>query len=161
MELSPRQKNRKETKMRSAKLTLSLSVLALGTALSALPALAQDSHYPVGRNLDDGGFSTLQNDSKTGQIAPRAPKTAQNQNMTGLGLYNYSGQGAAPAQEYKYPLGRNLNDGGISTAQFDKGAQRTGSNSNREAFRSGTESYSAGGQGQRPQTAPNAYGYTR
>jgi hypothetical protein len=148
--------------MRSPKLTLTLSALALGTALSALPALAQDSHYPLGRNVNDGGFSATQTDTKTGQIAPRAPKSDQSaQSNMGRGLYAYSGQGAPPAQEYKYPLGRNVNDGGISTAQFDKGAERTGSNSNREAFRSGTESYSYGAQGQQPQTAPNAYGYTR
>jgi hypothetical protein len=150
--------------MRSTKLTLILSVLALGTALSALPALAQDSHYPLGRNANDGGFGTMQNDSqqaaKTKTSQPRAPKNGQSASMNDRGLYAYSGQGA-PTQDYKYPLGRNMNDGGIATSQFDKGAERTGSTSSREAFRSGTESYSSGAQGQPPRSAPSTYGYTR
>jgi hypothetical protein len=153
--------------MRSIKLTLTLSALAMGTALSVMPSFAQDYHYPMGRGVNDGGFGTVQNDNqsgaKTGQIAPRAPKGA-NMTDSGRGLYAYSGQAAsqgAPQQNYKYSMGRNANDGGIATAQFDKGAERTGSTSSREAFRSGTESYSFGAQGQPPRTAPNTYSYTR
>lgn len=68
---------------------------------------------------------------------------------------------AAPAFAQNYPIGRAANDGGlagIAPAQAEKGAERTGSNSNREAFRSGSESYGFGAQGQ-PTRAPGAYGY--
>ena len=47
----------------------------------------------------------------------------------------------------------------VTTPQAEKGAERTGSNSNREAFRSGNETYNFGGQGQTPRKAPGRYHY--
>jgi hypothetical protein len=134
-------------------------------------------HYPTGRAANDGGLTVAQAErgaERTGSNSNREafrsggetyavgaqgqpPRSAPGAYGTG-GLYAYAGQ-SAPASEFHYPTGRNANDGGLSTAQMDKGAMRTGSNSNREAFRSGGESYSVGPQGQTPQSAPGPYGY--
>ena len=38
--------------MRSTKFAVTLAALALGTALTTLPALAQDYHYPLGRGAE-------------------------------------------------------------------------------------------------------------
>jgi hypothetical protein len=46
--------------MRSTKFAVTLAALALGTALTTLPALAQDYHYPLGRGANDGGTSSAQ-----------------------------------------------------------------------------------------------------
>jgi hypothetical protein len=138
----------------STKLAATLGALALGTALCALPAFAQD--YRTGRNLNDNGSFTSDNSGvKTGQIGPRAPKTGSMDRNSGRGVYNYSandgGQGLAPAQG-KYSVGRGMNDGGISAEQFNKGEEKTGSASTREQVRSLNGSYAYGPQGQPSQT---------
>ena len=142
--------------MRSTKLALTLGALALGTALSAMPAFAQDYH--VGRTANDGGMVAAQNagentGSRSNEQSGRSTGNhyafgAQGQPSKGRGLYNYSGSGMAPAQDRKYAAGRAANDGGLTSEQFNNGEQTSGSASNRQANRSGTDSYSFGAQGQ-------------
>jgi hypothetical protein len=197
------------------KLAVSLGALAVGTALSALPASAQN--YYSGNSFDSGGYVTNDNSGvKTGQIGPRAPTTGEPQRWMNedRGIYDYSdnggyvtnddsgvktgqigpraptiaqpqqrneqrsvydysgqepagghsftgGNGGAPATQFKYSAGRNANDGGIASAQFNKGEQKTGSASNRQAVRSGTDSYGYRGQGQPPREVSSVNGYTR
>jgi hypothetical protein len=162
--------------MRLTTLSLSLAALGLGTALVSTTASAQD--YKIGRGENDGGLTTA-------QVDKGAQRTGSNSNReafrSGTESYSFGAQGQSPRaapntyntaqndSEYKYPVGRNPNDGGVvannansgvSTPQFDKGAERTGSTSAREAFRSGTDTYAFGPQGQPPRAAPGAYGYT-
>ena len=156
--------------MRSTKIALHLAALGLGTALLAVGAQAQDT-YPIGRAANDGGFvqgragnGGQQNGATTGgerQFSWEGNDAAYGGQYRG-GLYNsapsFGGQDQGGQQ--KYPTGRAANDGGmVTTPQAEKGAERTGSNSNREAFRSGNETYNFGGQGQPPQKAPGRYHY--
>jgi hypothetical protein len=61
-----------------------------GIAFASVTAFAQSYHYPIGRNVDDGG-------PVPGAVNPNPP------------TYNY----AAPQQSaYHYPIGRNVDDGG-------------------------------------------------
>ena len=147
--------------MRSTKFAVTLGALALGTALSAMPALAQDYH--VGRTANDGGMVAAQNAGQnTGSRSNEQSGSAMGNHYAfgaqdqkqGRGLYNYSGSGMsdsgmAPTQN-KYAMGRAANDGGQSNAQFDKGEPTSGSASNRQAKNSGTDTYSFGAQGQQP-----------
>ena len=148
--------------MRSTKLAITLGALALGTALSAAPVLAQDYHYPIGRGANDGGAVAAQNQGQNtgsrsneqsgGSMGNRYAFGAQGQPQ-GRGIYNSAGDagaGNAPT-EYKYPVGRSANDGGIGSAQFNKGEEKTGSASTREQVRSLNGSYAYGPQGQQPQ----------
>ena len=94
--------------------------------------------------------------------------------LAALGLSTALLSGSAVAQGYKYPVGRSANDGGfvtantgaksgISTAQYDQGTQKTGSLSQRQAYRSGSDRYAFGGQGQPPRSGTRglyAYGGT-
>ena len=162
--------------MRLTTISLSLAALGLGTALVSTSASAQD--YKIGRGANDGGLATA-------QVDKGAMRTGSNSNReafrSGTESYSFGIQGQAPrsapnayntaqnTDEFKYPVGRNANDGGfvatnanngLSTPQFDKGEERTGSTSAREAFRSGTDTYAFGPQGQPPRSAPGAYGYT-
>jgi hypothetical protein len=151
--------------MRSTK--IALAALGLGTALLAVGAQAQDT-YPMGRGANDGGFvqakpenSGQQNGPTTGgerQFSWEGNDAAYGGQYRG-GLYNSAPSFGAQDQggQLKYPAGRAANDGGMTTPQAEKGAERTGSNSNREAFRSGNETYNFGGQGQPPKKAPGRY----
>lgn len=118
--------------MRSLKITTSLAVLAVGAALSAVPAWAQQgTQNPVGRPLNDGGF-TVQNDG--GQPV----STARNERNTTSPSVNEQ-EGATP-QAPQYSLGRPLNDGGFAMQQTQSGepplhAQRSGSAENNVARR--------------------------
>jgi hypothetical protein len=157
--------------MRSTKIALHLAALGLGTALLAVGAHAQgynnqgfngadeyapgaqgqpaQSAYPTGRAANDGGMVNAQT-----QNQPGGERRA---------LYNSAPSFGAQGQadEYKYSVGRSANDGGmVTTPQAEKGAERTGSASNKEAFRSGNETYNFGGQGQPPQKAPGRYHYS-
>jgi hypothetical protein len=142
--------------MRSTKFAVTLGALALGTALSAMPALAQDYH--VGRTANDGGMVAAQNAGQnTGSCSNEQSGSAKGNHYAfgaqgqkqGRGLYNYSGSGIVPTQ-YNYAMGRAANDGGQGNAQFDKGQPTSGSASNRQAKNSGTDTYSFGAQGQQP-----------
>jgi hypothetical protein len=151
--------------MRSTKIALHLAALTLSTAILSAGAYAQgynnrgfngadeyapgaqgqpaQSAYPVGRAANDGGMVSAKTENQPGG--------------EGRALYN-SAPSLAPqgqADEYKYPVGRSANDGGmLTTPQAEKGAERTGSSSNKEAFRSGNETYNFAGQGQPPKKAP-------
>ena len=156
--------------MRSTKIALHLAALGLGTALLAAGAHAQDT-YPIGRGANDGGFvqeragnGAQQNGPKTG--GERQFSWEGNDATYGgqyrSGLYNSAPSSGPQDQggQQKYPAGRAANDGGmVTTPQAEKGAERTGSNSNREAFRSGNETYNLGAQGQAPRKAPGRYHY--
>lgn len=111
--------------MRSAK---TLGLAALSAALISTTAFAQDFKYPVGRAANDGGMVQAQ-----GQQAPDSGQrtgSASNTQATRQGgdLYAFGGQGAPPAAQYHYPVGRAANDGGMVTAQAQTttGTQRTG-----------------------------------
>ena len=118
----------KEQKMRSHRLAIILGGLAIGTALSALPAMAQgymaQGYYPGGYGFD-GYVTADQNGVRTGQIGPREPKTSWrgtgwNGPGYGAGYYNSAGPG------YGYGWGGGYQD------------------------RAYGDSYSYGGQIQRP-----------
>jgi hypothetical protein len=161
--------------MRSTKISLHLAALGLGIALLAVGAQAQDT-YPIGRGANDGGFvqakpgsSGQQNGPTTGgerQFSWEGNDAAYGGQYRG-GLYNsapsFGAQNSGAqdqADQYKYSVGRSANDGGmVTTPQAEKGAERTGSASNKEAFRSGNETYNFGGQGQPPRKAPGRYHY--
>ena len=140
--------------MRLTKLAVTLGAFAMGTALSAAPALAQDYH--AGRTAKDGGMLAAQNagqntgsrsnEQSGGAMGNHYARGSQAQPQ-GRGLYNYSGSGMAPAQN-NYSMGGAFNDGGQGNAQFDKGEPTTGSASNRQVKNYGTDSYSFGAQGQ-------------
>jgi hypothetical protein len=141
--------------MRSTKFAVTLGALALGTALSAMPALAQDYH--VGRTANDGGMVAAQNAGQnTGSRSNERSGSAMGNHYAfgaqgqkqGRGIYNYSGSDMTPAQDRKYAVGRAANDGGLTTAQFNNGEQTSGSASNRQANSSNTDTYSFGAQGQ-------------
>jgi|SRR5580700_11877788 hypothetical protein len=162
--------------MRSTKIALRLAALGLGTALLAVGAQAQDT-YPIGRGANDGGFvqakpgnSGQQNGPTTGgerQFSWEGNDAAYGGQYRGGGQYGGGLYNSAPssgaqnqADQYKYSVGRSANDGGmVTTPQAEKGAERTGSASNKEAFRSGNETYNFGGQGQPPRKAPGRYHY--
>lgn len=72
------------------KIVTSLGALALGVALSSVPAMAQ-----YGRSANDGGLVT---------VSGAQPQAAAAQ------YYNYA---AGQPTAYKYPLGRSANDGGL------------------------------------------------
>jgi hypothetical protein len=75
-----RGKSKEDHGMRSLKMTTSLAVLAVGAALSAVPALAQDfppTHQEgvppqasTGRPLNDGGFGTQNNGNARNTNSP-------------------------------------------------------------------------------------------
>jgi hypothetical protein len=166
--------------MSGTRITLSLAGLALGTALATTGAFAQNYS---GKGANDGGLTTVQAQKgaeRTGSASNREAFRSGNETYPfggqsqpprkapgafGKGLYAYSGQndfngpGQPPVFKYNSPsTGRAANDGGLATVQAQKGAERTGSTSNREAFRSGQETYSFGAQGQPPKKAPDSYG---
>jgi hypothetical protein len=154
--------------MRSTK--IALAALGLGTALLAVGAQAQDT-YPIGRGANDGGVVQAKPENSGQQSGPTTGGERQfswegNDAAYGgqyrSGLYNSAPSFGAQDQgsQQKYSAGRAANDGGmVTTPQAEKGAERTGSNSNREAFRSGNETYNFGGQGQAPRKAPGRYHY--
>ncbi len=172
---------------RTANIALSLAALGLGTALAATPGFAQQQqfHYPVGRAANDGGLVTAQTEKgaeRTGTNSNRqafrsgrevyafggqgqSPRAAPGPYNWANGrgdrgeLYGYAGGASPPAAQFHYPIGRAANDGGLVTAQTEKGAERTGTASNRQAFRSGSEMYAYGPQGQPPRTGPGPYQY--
>jgi hypothetical protein len=147
--------------MRSGKITLTFGVLALGTALTALPALAQDYH--MGRAANDGGAVASQNQGQNtgsrsneqsgGPMGNTYAFGSQGQpqgQAQGRGLYN----SASPAQtQFKYSVGRSANDGGQVKAQLDQGQPTSGSAANREAKNSARDTYRFGAQGQPPRNA--------
>jgi hypothetical protein len=107
--------------MRSVK-TLGLAVL--GAALMSTAAFAQD--YKVGRAANDGGMVQAQQQAPdSGQHTGSASNTQATRQ--GGDVYAFGGQGA-PTQQYRYPVGRAANDGGMVTAQTNTnvGTQRTG-----------------------------------
>jgi hypothetical protein len=117
--------------MRSTK--IALSAAALGAALISTAAFAQD--YKVGRAANDGGLVQAQ-----GQQAPSSGQrtgSASNTQATRPGgdIYAFGGQGAPPAAQYHYPVGRAANDGGMVTAQTDTGTQRSGAAVNERTTR--------------------------
>jgi BA14K-like protein len=69
----------KEKKLMRPKLVLAVSALALGTTLGAIPAFAQgtdqgnpqQSNYPVGRPMNDGGFQSQSNQAAPSDQAQR------------------------------------------------------------------------------------------
>jgi hypothetical protein len=98
--------------------TFTLAALAIGVALAAGPALAQDAP------LSPGGISAAANaygGPGPGQIGPRAQSAqTQTSRAQGRSLYN-SARGAAPvaAPSLNYNAGLNgapLSPGGISAA---------------------------------------------
>jgi hypothetical protein len=139
--------------MRS-RITLTLGVLALGSALTALPALAQDYH--PGRSANDGGPVAAQNQGQNtgsrsneqsgGPMGNTYAFGAQGQPAQGRDLYAYSGANQ-PAQ-FKYSVGRSANDGGQVKAQLDQAQPTSGSASNRQAKQSRNDTYMNGAQGQ-------------
>ena len=114
--------------MRTTKTALSLAALALGTALAAAPALAQN--YPVGRSANDGGQVNAQ--PQTGGQRTGSASNTQAGNAGG-DIYAFGGQGQPPGVGYHYPVGRAANDGGFVTAQ--SGTQRTGAADNERTTR--------------------------
>jgi len=128
--------------MRSTKLAVTLGALAFGTAISALPASAQQ--YRAGRAANDGGPVSAQNQGQNtgsrsneqsgGPMGNTYAFGAQGQPAQRRDLYAYSGPGTAPAAP-PYKVGRAANDGGPIGAQSSTGGQRTGSAANREANR--------------------------
>ena len=156
--------------MRSTKIALHLAALGLSAVLLAVGAHAQDT-YPIGRSANDGGAvqshagnGGQQNGPTTGgerQFSWEG-KDAAYGGQYRSGLYNSAPSSGAQDQgsQQKYPAGSAANDGGmVTTPQAEKGAERTGSNSNREAYRSGNETYNFGGQGQAPRKVPGRYHY--
>ena len=154
--------------MRPTKIALRLAALTLGTAMLSAGAYAQgynnrglngadeyapgaqgqpaQSAYPVGRAANDGGMVNAKTENQPGGERRALFNSAPSVETQGQ------------ADEYKYPAGRAANDGGmVTTPQAEKGAERTGSASNKQAFRSGNETYNFGGQGQPPQKAPGRY----
>jgi hypothetical protein len=111
----------------SSRSVLAVSALLLGTALTAVPALAQtygnsdnsapQYRYPTGRAVDDGGMGYAPQSTANYRrpVRPIARSTARN---------------------YSYPVGRAMNDGGFPPEQAQyNGAQReerTGSAENVE-----------------------------
>ncbi len=138
----------------SSRILLAISTLALGTALTAIPAIAQDNgagatnaqqyKYPIGRPMNDGGYATQQNNG-----ARRSARTRIN------GTTNPPT--AATAQNYRSPIGRSMDDGGFPQEQAQyNGAQReqrTGSAENMEHAQA--RSAELGG------TGPTNYAYDR
>ncbi len=130
--------------MRSTKLAVTLGALAFSTAISALPALAQEYH--TGRAANDGGPVSAQNQGQNtgsrsneqsgGPMGNNYAFGAQGQPAQGRDLYAYSAPNSAAAGP-QYKVGRAANDGGPLSAASDEGGQRTGSAANREANRSG------------------------
>ena len=73
------------------KIFLAISTLALGTALAAVPAIAQQNYqYPTGRAMNDGGFQQ----SSGAQGAPSNAAPQQRTQAPGgdnRQYYNYAG----------------------------------------------------------------------
>lgn len=84
-----------------AKIALTAGALAF-VGLASVPAFAQEYHYPVGRNVNDGGMTA----SVGGGYQPGGYRPAPQ------AYYNYA-PGAQP--QYHYPVGRGVNDGGMTT----------------------------------------------
>jgi hypothetical protein len=141
-------KTLKEKKM-TKKTALGLAALALGTALGALPAFAQEYHYSLGRGMNDGGFAAQNQNQNRGE--PRTG-TAANNRRTGI-------TNPAPRpQAYNYSLGRGMNDGGFAVQST--GDQRTGTAANdRENGITGPRRglYAYGGEG-RPGRGSDSWG---
>jgi hypothetical protein len=156
--------------MRSTKIALHLAALTLSRAMLSAGAYVQgynnrsfngadeyapgaqgqpaQSAYPVGRSANDGGMVNAKTENQ-----PGGERRALFNSAPSVGA---QGQ----ADEYKYPASRAANDGGmVTTPQVEKGAERTGSASNKQAFRSGNETYNFGAQGQAPRKAPGRYHY--
>jgi hypothetical protein len=134
----------KGEKFMSSRIVLAASTLALGTALTAIPALAQDYgsganntqqyKYPIGRPMNDGGVAP-QSSQNNGPQSSAAQQTRSARIRTN-GAVNQSPSNAATAQNYHYPMGRSMDDGGFPQEQAQyNGAQRqerTGSAENME-----------------------------
>jgi hypothetical protein len=117
-----------------SRMVLAASALALGTALTAIPALAQNNSaqqykYPMGRPMNDGGY-VVQQDSGAQQTG-----SAESRGRGGLHP-SIAATGQNTAQNYHYPMGRPMNDGGFPAeqAQYNGGQRgaRTGSAENTE-----------------------------
>lgn len=128
----------------------SLTTLALGTALATMPAFAQQSdqqsyHYPMGRNLNDGGYAVQNNGgSQTNNGGQRTGSESNRQAARPGGDVYASG---STAQPHTYPVGRSMNDGGYGQNTADAN-ERTGSFANRQATgeRRGGDVYAANGR---------------
>jgi BA14K-like protein len=83
-------RNQEKTPMRP-KIFLAISTLALGTALAAVPAIAQQNYqYPTGRAMNDGGFQ--QSSGAQGAPSNAAPQQrAQAPGGDNRQYYNYAG----------------------------------------------------------------------
>jgi hypothetical protein len=79
--------------MRSTKFAVTLAALALGTALTTLPALAQDYHYPLGRGANDGGTSSAQLNNGEQTSGSAANREANRSNSD---TYMFGAQGQPP-----------------------------------------------------------------
>jgi hypothetical protein len=106
----------------SSRIVLAASTLALGTALTAIPALAQDYgsgannaqqyKYPVGRPMNDGGFAP-QSSQNSGQQEQAQYNGGQREERTGSAENNEHAQarsarlgGSGPANYAYDPYGR-------------------------------------------------------
>jgi hypothetical protein len=133
------------------KLVLAVSAVAVGAAFAAVPAFAQNSsqgsaqqsQYPVGRPMNDGGYQAQsQNSNNAQRIDARENRGA-------------STAPSSTAQNSQYPIGRGMNDGGFPAQQAQNNAapreQRTGSAQNTQ--RAPARSAAAGSAG------PTNYAY--
>jgi hypothetical protein len=133
-------------KFMSSRIVLTASTLALGTALPAIPALAQDYgsganntqqyKYPVGRPMNDGGFPAQSSQNSAPQSSAAQQTRIARFRANPNSAANPSPSTTATAQNYHYPLGRAMNDGGSAQeqAQYNGGQrqERTGSAENIE-----------------------------
>jgi BA14K-like protein len=134
----------KENKLMRHNLVLAVSAVAVGAALAAVPAFAQDSsqgsaqqsQYPIGRPMNDGGYqaqsqnsnSAQRTDARENRGASTAPSSTAQRNMTYRGVHRTgtaenrarrtgNPSSMAAAQSNNPPTGRAMNDGGFPAEQ--------------------------------------------
>jgi hypothetical protein len=131
------------------RLAFAVSTLALGTALTAVPALAQNAS-PANGNAQPGCTAHFQT-SCSDQPYPMNGPAAGGGGAQRTGAAENRGANpptAATAQNYNYPTGRAMNDGGFPSEQAQyNGAQReqrTGSAENVEHAQARSEALGSG-----------------
>jgi BA14K-like protein len=146
------------------RLVLAVSTLAFGTALAAVPAFAQNAGPTNGNSQQSSGCSAYFQTTCSDKPYPMAQSGEQgggSPQRTGAAENRGANPStAATAQNYRYPTGRAMNDGGFPSEQAQyNGAereQRTGSAENMEHAQARSEAL--GGEGTSYAFEPNGGG---
>jgi hypothetical protein len=142
-----------------SKISLGIAALSLGTALAAMPALAQTSGDPGNGVQTEHHMIRANRTHLASHTSGQRTGSVSNEQSArpGGNTYAFGAQGQPPAAEYHYSIGRAANDGGMNYSEQSTahsaaptGSQRTGSASNEQASAPGGNIYAYGGQGQPP-----------